>query len=78
MNESREQEIQALAREGLGRYPNDQRLNSIVGVYYFRRFGRDLRVPGIRRDEGSELGMALVTGDGDFLVAEFQQILFST
>lgn len=42
-NESREQEIQALAREGLGRYPNDQRLNSIVGVYYFRRFGRDGR-----------------------------------
>lgn len=42
-NESREQEIQALASEGLGRFPNDQKLNSIVGVYYFRRFGRDGR-----------------------------------
>ena len=48
-NEDREPEIQALAREGLGRYPNDQKLNSIVGVYYFRRFGRDGRQDDLKR-----------------------------
>jgi TolB-like protein len=42
-NEDHEPEIQSLAREGLGRYPNDQKLNSIVGVYYFRKFGREGR-----------------------------------
>jgi len=48
-NEDREPEIQALAREGLGRYPNDQKLNSIVGIYYFRRFGRDGRQDDLDR-----------------------------
>jgi TolB-like protein len=40
--------FQDLADEGLGKYPNDQQLNSIVGTYYWCRYGQEGRPEDLR------------------------------
>ena len=41
--QNRGKEIESLALTGQKKYPNDQQLNSIVGTYHFRRFGKEGR-----------------------------------
>lgn len=41
--ENREKEVESLVLTGQKKYPNDQQLNSIVGTYHFRRFGKEGR-----------------------------------
>jgi TolB-like protein/TPR repeat protein len=48
-DEDHDREILELAAEGLRRYPNDQQLNSIMAVYYYRKHGRDGQLQDLAR-----------------------------
>jgi TolB-like protein/tetratricopeptide (TPR) repeat protein len=39
--QDKKEQILSLAGEALKRYPNDQQLNSLMGIYFYRRYGRD-------------------------------------
>ncbi|MGB9004809.1 MAG: hypothetical protein WCB96_03700 [Candidatus Aminicenantales bacterium] len=41
--QNREAQIENLAQAGQKKYPNDPQINSIVGTYHFRRFGKEGR-----------------------------------
>jgi TolB-like protein/TPR repeat protein len=41
--QNREAQIESLAQTGPKRYPHDPQINSIVGTYHFRRFGKEGR-----------------------------------